>query len=245
MPPGTGFRVFPRDPGIAQDLLESFRELTVTNISDAMHGIGVLDAGIRPINPITQRVIGRALTVTVTPGDGLMIRAAIPLAGQGDVMVVNGAGETQRALLGGNVLMAMAASGFSALVVDGAVRDPEEAKALDFPVFARGVTPRSGLSVAGRGEVNGPVACGGVVVFSGDLVVADADGVVVVPSHDAALVLDVAVGIQREKGGAHDVGDRIARATSSGALRSSPVQRQLRAAGCIEFTEVWQTYRGG
>lgn len=240
MPPGTGFRIFPRHAGLSTELLRSFGELTVPNIADAMHGIGVVDAGIRPVNPLNARVVGRALTITITPGDGLMIRAAIPLAGDGDVMVVNGAGETQRAVLGGNVLMTMATSGISALIVDGAIRDPEEAKALGFPVFARGVTPRSGLSAAGRGEINGPAACGGVVVFSGDLVVGDQDGVVVVPSADAEFVLEAASDIQRTKGGNHDLHDRIARAKRSGPAGADSLSRELSAVGCVSFDDPWR-----
>jgi len=96
------------------------------------------------------------------------------------VIVANAHAGNARAILGGAVGMFMAHRGVAGLIVDGAVRDVAEFRALGFPVMARSVTPRSGTSLAGWGEVNIPVACGGVVVQPGDIVVGDEEGIVVV-----------------------------------------------------------------
>jgi regulator of RNase E activity RraA len=113
----------------------------------------------------------------------------------GDVMVVNAWGIDAFAVWGGNVSKGMQRRGIAGVVIDGAARDPEEAEAVDFPVFARHqatATP----PLDGPGEVNVPVACGGVVVHPGDIVVADTNGIVVIPPDAAEWVLRQAEGLK-------------------------------------------------
>jgi 4-hydroxy-4-methyl-2-oxoglutarate aldolase len=154
----------------------------VGDISDVMRGSGVVDGGIVPVySPMGRRIFGPAITVDVSPGDGLLLRAAIDVAQPGDVIVVNAHGVTTRAVLGGVIGMHMVHRGVVGLIVDGAVRDVEEFRALGLPVMARAVTPRSGTSSSGWGEVNVPIACGGAVVSPGDLVVGDEEGIAFVP----------------------------------------------------------------
>jgi 4-hydroxy-4-methyl-2-oxoglutarate aldolase len=226
----VGFRVYTRVERPAADVLAAYADIETTNLADTMYGMGALDGGIRPLIPQDGRVVGPALTVCISPGNGLVIRKAIEIAAPGDVLVVNGFGNLQRAVVGGNVLISMAAKGIVALVLDGAVRDVDEARRVGLAVYARGTVARAGTNPQGRGEVNVPVACGGVAVLPGDVVVADADGVVVVPRADAAAVAQRARGVQRQKGSAADFEERWAAARAGRAPES--VDGVLREQGC-------------
>jgi RraA family protein len=184
-------RVYTRIERPAPSAQERLAQAGVGDISDAMQGMSVIDHGIRQVYTPMRRICGPAITVDLTPGDGLMLRAALEAAQPGDVIVANAHGATERATLGGSVAMHMAHRNVAGLVVDGAVRDVAEMRELDFPVMARAVTPRSGTTGAGWGEVNVPVACGGVVVHPGDLIVGDEEGLVVVPRAWAQAVVDM------------------------------------------------------
>ncbi len=188
----TGFRIFARAEQVQTEdqaeIMRKLRGISSTAISDATRGLFAVDPGIRLRVPLRDRVVGRAHTVSVTPGNGLMIRKAVALARAGDVIVVNAFGNSERAVLGANVAREMVGKGVAALIVDGAVRDISEIATLKLPIFARHVTPRSGSDLEGRGEIGAPISCGGVVVCPDDFVVADDDGIVVVPSPDAERV---------------------------------------------------------
>jgi RraA family protein len=229
----VGFRVFTHFERPPAEVLRQFDTLETTNLADAMHGMHVLDGGIRPLIPPRGRIVGPALTCSISPGNGLLIRKAIEIAQPGDVLVVNGFGNLQRAVVGGNVLISMAAKGIVALVLDGVVRDLDEARRVGLAVYARGSVPRAGTNPQGRGEVNVPVACGGVAVLPGDVVVADADGVVIVPRADAAAVAAHAAAVQRQKGSAADFDQRWAAARAGQAPAS--IDPLLREQGCAIF----------
>jgi regulator of RNase E activity RraA len=184
-------QIYARIHRLEKALLDGLAHAGVGDLADAMHGMGVADADIQQVYSPMIRLFGPAITVDVTPGDGMLLRAAVALAAPGDVIVVNSHGVTARAVLGGAVAMHMVHRGVAGLVVDGAVRDAAEMRALGFPVMARAVTPRSGTSPSGWGEVNVPVACGGIVVNPGDIMVGDEEGLVVVPRLWAASVADL------------------------------------------------------
>jgi RraA family protein len=176
-----GLRVFTEIPRPDEEDLRALSRAGTCDLSDVMRGSGVMDSGLHAVYAPMKGIFGTAITVDLTPGDGLLLRAAIDAARPGDVIVVNAHGETSRAVLGGVIAMHMVHRGVAGLIVDGAVRDASEFRELDFPVYARAVTPRSGTTTSGWGEVNVPVACGGTVVFPGDVVVADEEGLAVVP----------------------------------------------------------------
>jgi len=156
---------------------------TLAEILDRDH---IMDLGIRPLWA-SGRVAGPAFTVRCPPGDNLMLHAAIYRAEPGSVIVVE-SGDTDYALAGGNVCAIAHRRGVEAFVLDGVIRDIGEVREDGFPVHARGVVP-----IPGRKKVvsplNEPVTCGGVTVRAGDIVVADEDGVVVVPAGRADEVL--------------------------------------------------------
>jgi regulator of RNase E activity RraA len=190
-PPCTlGLRIFRRIQRPAAADLALLGEGGPCDISDVMRGAGTMDGAIRPLYAPMPRICGPAITVDLTPGDGMLLRAAIEVAQPGDVIVANAHGDMTRAILGGFIAMHMKARGVAALVVDGAVRDVGEFKELGLPVLARGTTPRSGTTASGWGEVNVPIACGGAVVHPGDAVVGDEEGLVVVPRRWVRMVAD-------------------------------------------------------
>jgi 4-hydroxy-4-methyl-2-oxoglutarate aldolase len=157
-----------------------FQEIPPTTLADVLSREQVMDIGIRPLWSPVPRVAGPAFTVRCAPGDNLMLHAAIHRARPGAVLVVE-AGDVDFAVAGGNVCAVAQRRGIAAFVVDGVIRDLAEVRAMGFPVFARGVIPiPGGKSVVT--PLGGRVRCGGVQVSAGDMVVADEEGVVVVPS---------------------------------------------------------------
>jgi regulator of RNase E activity RraA len=162
------------------------------------------------------------------------------MARAGDVLVVNGFGNVERAVLGGSIVADCEANGFSAIVIDGAVRDKAEIGAQALPVYARATTPRSGTDVGGRGEVNTPIACGGIAVMPGDLVLADEEGVVVVPRRDAVAVAARARQVQERMGSIDGLGARLHEA-KRGRVRGYPdIKATLEQMGCIESPMTWE-----
>jgi regulator of RNase E activity RraA len=164
-----------------------FAKLSPTVLCDVLTRDRVMDLGIRPLWPDMPRVAGPAYPVRCPPGDNLMLHAAIYRAQPGSILVAQG-GDTDYALAGGNVCAVAQKRGIVAFVLDGVIRDVAEARAMRFPVFARGVLPFPGVKDA-VGVLNGPVRCGGVEVTPGDIVVADEEGIVVVPASRAREVL--------------------------------------------------------
>ena len=155
-------------------------DISPTTLADVLGRQQVMDIGIRPLYGAAGRVAGPAFTVRCPPADNLMLHAAIYRAEPGSVIVVQ-AGDLDYAVAGGNVCAVAQRRGISAFVIDGVIRDLAEVREMGFPVFARGVIPVPGAKGAVL-PLGGPVLCGGVTVSAGDLVVADEEGVVVVPA---------------------------------------------------------------
>lgn len=172
-----------------------FFGLSTGVIGDAMHRLGAMDGAITPLWEGAS-LAGPAATVWVRAGDNAVIHQAIALAEPGDVLVINAQGSLSHAVFGELMALACRVRGVAGVIVDGAVRDVQALASMRFPVFARG-SCASGPVKEGTGEVGYPIACGGVACTSGDVVVADADGVVVVPSRDAAVVLEQATKIEQ------------------------------------------------
>ncbi|POX52487.1 RraA family protein [Streptomyces sp. Ru72] len=167
-----------------------FADIPTTTLADILGREQVMDIGIRPLWSPVPRTAGPAFTVRCAPGDNLMLHAAVHRAAPGSVVVVE-SGDLDYALAGGNVCAVARRRGVRGFVADGLIRDLAEVRAMGFPVFARGVIPiPGGKSVVE--PLNVEVRCGGVSVRAGDLVVADEEGVVVVPAARADEVLGTA-----------------------------------------------------
>lgn len=184
-----GYRIGPEPAPLDPALVQAFKTLPVAGIGDAMsRNIGTV--GLRQYHArLDTTMAGRALTVRVRPGDNLMIHKALLMARPGDVLVVDGGGDITQALVGGLMRTTCVARQLAGLVIDGAVRDLCEWAEDGMPIFARGHTHR-GPSKDGPGEINIPVAVAGLAVMPGDLIVADADGVIAVPAQELASVLE-------------------------------------------------------
>ncbi|MEU4695344.1 RraA family protein [Actinoplanes sp. NPDC023714] len=167
--------------------MPGFESVPPTTLADVLGRSQVMDIGIRPLWTPVPRVAGPAFTVRCPPGDNLMLHAAIYRAAPGSVIVVQ-SGDLDHALAGGNVCAVAHRRGVAAFVLDGLIRDLGEVREIGFPVFARGVIPIPG-SKTQMGTHGAAITCGGVTVSAGDIVVADEEGVVVVPGgrHDEVL----------------------------------------------------------
>jgi len=167
-----------------------FLQLSPTTLADCLPRRQIMAADIHPLWDGMPRIAGPAYTVRCCPGDNLMLHAAIHRAPKGSVVVVEG-GDAEYALAGGNVCAVAQKNGISAFVLDGVVRDLAEIRALRFPVFARGVIPKPGTKEL-VGTLLRQIRCGGVEVAAHDMIVADEEGIVVVPAAKCAAVLEAA-----------------------------------------------------
>jgi RraA family protein len=183
----TSFTFGELPPAPPAPVIEELKGYEVAWLSDAME-LNLMDSAIRAVHPNIARIAGPAVTVQVPPGDFLMIPEAMTRARPGDVLVIDAGGETKRSVWGEYFSTWAQGIGLAGLIIDGATRDVVDIEALGFPVFARATTPRK-PTMTGPGEVNVPVSCGGVCVIPGDIVVADAEGVIVVPLRHLERVL--------------------------------------------------------
>lgn len=167
--------------------VSAFAKLSPCAFSDVITRDRVMDIGIRPVWNDMPRIAGPAYPVRCAPGDNLMLHAAIHRAPAGCVIVVQG-GDNDYAQSGGNVCAIAQRNGVAGFVVDGVIRDVAEVRENRFPVFARGVIPIPG-GKSKLGVLNGPVTCGGVTVEPGDFVIADEEGIVVLPRGQAEDIL--------------------------------------------------------
>jgi 4-hydroxy-4-methyl-2-oxoglutarate aldolase len=185
-PPLTIHRGFRRPD---KTLIEAFRGAQTSHLADAMDGRGAFDYRIKPLDPMNALFVGPALTAFAYPADILAMFGALSEAEPGDVIVVANDAYTRTAVLGDIAAGMMKNKGVAAFVTDGLARDRAGIMATGLPVFCRGIQPNS-PAMNGPGIVGAPVTLGDVHVEPGDVIVGDADGVVVVPANRLQLVLD-------------------------------------------------------
>jgi RraA family protein len=170
-------------------LFAQFRNYATPDISDLLNRLYAMEPAIRCLTGSHHVLCGPACTVKVFPGDNLMVHKSLDVAQPGDIVVVDAGGSTQNAVLGDLISTKARHRGIAGFIVDGLIRDLPSILPLDFPVFARGVTPIGPLH-RGPGEINYPICCGGIVINPGDLIVADAAGIIVVPREVASELLE-------------------------------------------------------
>jgi 4-hydroxy-4-methyl-2-oxoglutarate aldolase len=181
-------RVIRDVPRLDHELLERFSTAYLPDVSDAVGQLYTMDSGIRPLYQPVRRLVGLALTVKAPPGDNLTLHGALSMVQEADVLVVDWRGSDACGTGAGSLVLPIG-NGLRGAVVDGGWRDIAELQALDFPVFGRGISPFSPPKHR-PGEINVPVACGGVVVHAGDVIVADLEGIAVVPREHAVVVAE-------------------------------------------------------
>jgi RraA family protein len=213
---------------VSSDLVRQASAFQPAILADVAGRRGALHGRIQALRH-RMKLAGSALTVEVRPGDNLMIHAAIALARPGDVLVIDGKGDQSAALMGTIMMNACRQVGIAGVVIDGAVRDSAEIDEMDFPVFSVGTNPNGPTKLA-SGRIGHPVSVGGVTVRPGDLVVGDADGVVIVERERVGALLQAA-----EK----KVEDEAARieAIKNGNTAAKWLDSALRNAGVLKAGE--------
>ncbi len=182
-----GFRVNydVKRPDLA--LVDQFKGIPVANIADEMNRMNCMTAAIKPFNKTF--LVGTAITVKTSNADNLMFHKALDIAKPGDVIVVSCIGDPDRSICGEIMMRHARLHGLRGFVIDGLIRDSDGASQFDdFAVYAKGVTPL-GPYKFGPGEINVPIACGRQVVFPGDVLVGDQDGIIVLRPDELEFAL--------------------------------------------------------
>ncbi|MEP7207214.1 MAG: RraA family protein [Casimicrobiaceae bacterium] len=214
---------------VAPDIVKQASAYAASILADVAGRRGTMDGRIAPITP-SMRMAGPAFTIEVRPGDNLMIHAGMAMARPGDVLVIDGKADRTCALMGAIMISACRKMGLAGAVLDAAVRDTEELATLGFPVYAVGANP-NGPTKFVPGRINWPVSCGGCTVQPGDLVVGDADGVVVIEREKASSLLALAATKVT------DERSRLADIAAGRNLRPKWLEGALRAAGVLKEGE--------
>ena len=177
---------FPRPEA---SLVAAFAGAQTGNVVDAMGGSGALDFAIKPLEPASKVMVGVAVTCNCGPGDNIALFGAMSIAERGDILVA-ATGAFKGAAVSGDLMIGMALNrGIGGLVTDGLVRDIAGVLAVGLPVYCAGVSPNSPAR-NGPGTVGEPIDLGGLRIESGDILIGDRDGVVVVPRARAAAVVE-------------------------------------------------------
>ena len=214
---------------VSPEVVREASKFQAAILADVAGRRGTLNGRISALTP-QMKVAGPAFTVEVRAGDNLMIHTAMTLAKPGDVIVVDGKGDLSAALMGALMINACKQLRLGGVVLDGALRDTLELRELGFPVFAAGANP-NGPHKFSPGRINWPISCGGIAVNPGDLIVGDADGVVVIEREKAQSLLSMA---------AKKVADEDARMKDIRAnkdLAPKWLDGALRAAGVLKEGE--------
>ena len=198
-------------------------------LADVAGRRGTMHGRIAPLSP-EMALAGPAFTIEVRPGDNLMIHTAMTLARPGDILVIDGKGDRTCALMGAIMLNTCKQLKLGGVVIDAAIRDTLELRELGFPVFAVGANP-NGPTKFVPGRINWPISCGDIAVRPGDLIVADADGVVVIERERAESLLPLATKKLADETA------RIEAIRQNKDLRPQWLEGALRAAGVLKEGE--------
>jgi regulator of RNase E activity RraA len=203
-----------------KDLITRLGRLDTAGTSDAQKGFGVLDPAIRTVTP-GLTVAGPAFTVKCYPGSIITVHKALLEAKPGDILVVDGESDGRAGALFGELMGREARDrGFAGIVIDGAVRDRGGLIRLGFPTFARHITPRVGVNRR-LGVTQVPVSVGEVVVNQGDYILADDDGVIVIPQADLEAIVEAVEAIETKERGITAAIDRHERLSDILGMRAA------------------------
>lgn len=231
---GIGFRVFTKRELPPKELVDEFKKLPAPDIADCMCRLSAMSSQIKRMTaPAQESMAGVAITVKARPGDNLMIHKALNMVEEGDVLVISNEGDRSQSLFGEIIVTYAKSRKIAGIVVDGPIRDVDAIYTLGVPVYATGSTP-GGPFKDGPGEINVPISCGNIHVNPGDIIVGDSDGVLVIPKHDAAALLEAA-----KKFYANDHSKLVAAQT--GKADRSWVDKSLEQKGCEIIDDIYRS----
>lgn len=220
-----GYKVVQEIKRPSPELVKALGAHFSADLADSMQKRGAMSRAIKPVYRPMPRIAGTAVTASLPTASFSMGKIAMMQCQPGDVLVLNCYEDVQHAMIGAHIGHAIKVRGVVGMIVDGAVRDSEDLKEVGLPMFARGTSVIVG-GHDGPGEVNVPIACGGVVINPGDIIVADEDGIVVIPQEDAEEVLQRVEKLHAAHEASGPVFDR-------GEIPGmADVEARMRAAGC-------------
>lgn len=215
--------IYPLIERLPKKLIQRYENVVTPHVSDNMNRLYSLPYYLRPYHKKGD-LLGSALTVKTRPGDNLLIHKAIDMAEPGDVIIVEGGGDSTNAVFGEIMMRLCQKKEITGAVVDGCIRDTEAFRKDNFPIYAKGVTHR-GPYKDGPGEVNVPISIGGLVINPGDLLIGDEDGLVSIPLEKAEEMIKL-VEIQQEKE------QRMMNEIENGTIDRSWIDETLAKKGC-------------
>lgn len=230
----VGKRIYLKRPIPDKALMDEFAKLPASNVADCMERSCAMNPRIRLISKSRPgSVCGPAFTVKCRAGDNLALHAALTYCQEGDVLVISNEEDTTRALTG-EVMMSYLfyTKKAAAIIIDGPIRDMESLSQWEFPIYCTGATP-GGPYKEGPGEVNVPIACGGISVNPGDIILADHDGIIVIPPKDAPGILEAAQKF-------HEADEAKANAAKEGKANRDWVLKALEAKGFEIIDGEWE-----
>ena len=176
---------------LPEELLNRYKKIHPSELGHVLE-FGFVSPDIAAVNPITPYTVGRAITCRISPTDSASVYQAMSMAKPGDFLVIDMQGEKRHACLGEIATTFAMKNGIVGVLVDGPVVDSAKIIELGLPVFSRGKSNLTTKLVGYRGEINVPVTVGGVPIIPGDLVLANEDGVTVVPYARASELIEYA-----------------------------------------------------
>ncbi|MDR2869540.1 MAG: hypothetical protein LBV04_03735 [Deferribacteraceae bacterium] len=207
------------------EVFEKLKNFGTPALSDGLNRFNTVAPEIKPILDSIS-IAGPAFTVRLRPGDNLMLHKAIGLAKAGDIIVVDTCGSNNNSIMGDLMASSAFKKGIGGIVIDGGIRDIQDLREKQFPVFYKFITPAVG-DKDGPGEIGEPICIGGVPVLPGDYIVGDVNGVVVIPPMYLDKIIE-----GTEKKLAYE--KKRAQAIEEGVVVNPAIDEALRKAGVIE-----------